>query len=72
MKILPINIAYKNADKLITEFGKKHAITDVDLEIFRGELQLVLIELQNNTVLTMKEDLLPEINKLMEKYGYRR
>lgn len=72
MKTLPIDSSYKDLNKLISDLGKKYAIADTDLEIFRGEVQLIMIDLQNNTVLSMKEDLLPEINKLYERYGYRK
>lgn len=71
-KVLPIDSSYKALNKLTSDLGKKYAIADTDLEIFRGEVQLIMIELQNNTVLSMKEDLLPEINKVFEKFGYKK
>lgn len=69
---LPIEASYKKAAKLIADFGRKHEIRDVDIDLLKGEMNLVLVELHNAVVGNMKEDLLPEINKLYERYGYKK
>lgn len=72
MKELPIDISYKKVSKLIADFSKRYAASDTDMEILKGEINLLMVELHNTVVKEMKENAISEITKTLEKYGYKR
>lgn len=72
MKPTPIETSYKKADKLLDDFAKKHAIPDADLHIMKTEVNQLMISLHNEVVTEMRENLLPEINKVYERHGYKK
>ncbi len=72
MKENPVDIAYKSANKLVADIGRKYSMSDTDVNLLKAEMELVLIELHNSIVQNMKTDILPEINKVFDKFGYKK
>lgn len=68
----PIEISYKKANRLLDELANKYAISDTDVTITKGEINTLMINLHNTVVEEMRENLLPEINKLYERHGYKK